>query len=105
MNWMSLIPVLLSVLGRGKPDIENPIKTVIDVIGNLPREEQEAPIEPINIRAAQEKLAALGFDPGPIDGLSGPLTRAAAKKYQEQHGLTADGLIGQQTWRSLVEKS
>jgi hypothetical protein len=102
MNFMSLLPVLLSVLGRGKPNIESPIKTVIDLIGGLTPEEREAPIEPIDVRAAQEKLAALGFDPGPLDGFAGPRTKAAAKAFQEAHGLEADGLIGQKTWRSLM---
>ena len=89
------------MLGRNKPDVESPLKGIIDIIGNLTRDELEAPIEPIDIRAAQEKLAALGYDPGPIDGFAGPRTREAVKKYQEENDLVADGLIGQKTWESL----
>jgi peptidoglycan hydrolase-like protein with peptidoglycan-binding domain len=101
MNFMSLLPLLLSVIGRGKPTVENPIKDVIDIIGNLTPDEQEETIEAIDIRKAQELLASKGFDPGPIDGRPGSRTRAAAKAYQEAHGLEADGLIGQKTWASL----
>ncbi len=32
---------------------------------------------------AQQQLAALGFDPGPLDGVAGPQTRAAAAAYRE----------------------
>jgi len=39
----------------------------------------------------QDALAALGFDPGPIDGLPGPLTRQAVKKYQQAFGLPPTG--------------
>jgi murein L,D-transpeptidase YcbB/YkuD len=102
MNILSLLPMLLSVLGRGKPILETPIKDVIDIIGKLPHEEREEEIEPIDIRVAQEKLKAQGYDPGPIDGFAGSLTREAARKYQQAHGLEADGLIGQRTWRSLM---
>ncbi len=33
------------------------------------------------IQQAQERLKARGFDPGPIDGVLGPQTRAALKLY------------------------
>jgi len=43
------------------------------------------------VRAMQLNLKSLGYDPGPADGLMGPRTRAALKRYQEDRGLTADG--------------
>ena len=36
------------------------------------------------------------------DGISGPQTEAAIKKFQQQNGLTADGIIGAITWQKLV---
>lgn len=35
------------------------------------------------IRGTQQRLTALGFDPGPIDGLDGPLTQAAVREFQQ----------------------
>ena len=34
------------------------------------------------MRAAQERLALLGFDPGDIDGIYGPGTRAAVEAFE-----------------------
>ena len=44
-------------------------------------------------RAVQEKLAALGYDPGPVDGVVGPRTRAAIRDYQIDHGLAGTGEV------------
>lgn len=39
----------------------------------------------------QQRLLALGFDPGPVDGKLGQKTRAAIADYQRAHGLAATG--------------
>ena len=44
-----------------------------------------------DVAKVQQKLAQLGHPPGPIDGIIGPLTRAAIESYQRAHGLTVDG--------------
>lgn len=36
------------------------------------------------------------------DGIFGAKTESAVKTYQREHGLTADGIVGAQTWRSLI---
>lgn len=41
-----------------------------------------------------------GADP---DGIYGPNTEAAIKKFQQQNGLTADGIIGAMTWQKLID--
>ena len=41
--------------------------------------------------AIQEELAALGYHPGPADGIEGPQTRAAIRSYQRNSGLTVTG--------------
>lgn len=38
-------------------------------------------------RDVQARCAALGVDPGPIDGIPGPMTRAAVEKAMEQRGV------------------
>ena len=40
----------------------------------------------------QERLADEGHEVGPIDGIPGPKTRSALRKYQREHGLVADGI-------------
>ncbi|HEY5598609.1 MAG TPA: peptidoglycan-binding domain-containing protein, partial [Kiloniellales bacterium] len=42
------------------------------------------------VRRIQAALADRGYDPGPIDGRSGPRTRAAIGAYQRDHGLFVD---------------
>ena len=52
-------------------------------------------LEPVSdkpqIRAAQQKLYDLNYDPGPIDGALGPRTSDALRDYQEAVGLEVTG--------------
>jgi peptidoglycan hydrolase-like protein with peptidoglycan-binding domain len=45
------------------------------------------------VRAVQVLLA---------DGIFGPATEIAVKAFQREHGLVADGVVGQQTWHELA---
>ena len=101
MNFLTLLPVLLSVLGRGKPNIEIPIKGIVDAIGSMTQQEREEPIEPVDVAAAQEKLTTAGYDPGPIDGFAGQTDARSGVGISEGQQPDADGLLGQQTWASL----
>jgi peptidoglycan hydrolase-like protein with peptidoglycan-binding domain len=47
------------------------------------------------ITEIQRKLAALGYDPGPADGLMGWKTRAAIRSYQSQKGVGVTGEASQ----------
>jgi Putative peptidoglycan binding domain len=49
----------------------------------------------------QTVLKALNFDPGTIDGIDGPNTRAAVKHFQLAHGLVSDGIVGPLTRAAL----
>lgn len=53
----------------------------------------------------QTKLANLGYDLGScgVDGEYGKATEAAVKKFQKDHGLTADGVTGKKTWAALQD--
>lgn len=55
----------------------------------------------MTVREQQAALRAAGFDPGPIDGIIGPRTRAAIRAYQQANGLTVDGIVGPQTTAAL----
>ena len=52
---------------------------------------------------AQDDLNTLGYRTGGLDGVFGTQTTNAVRNYQRSRGLTVDGIIGCNTWRSLQE--
>lgn len=77
--------------------LEEPPHTLEDVDGDgLP--------EVTSIADVQEALSRLGYDPGDVDGIDGPKTRAAVRAFQTDHeGLAVDGIPGRHTRRALAE--
>lgn len=53
------------------------------------------------VESLQRGLAEAGFDPGPVDGLLGPSTRAALQQFQLERGLIADGYPDPATMAAL----
>jgi len=49
----------------------------------------------------QERLNALGYNCGSVDGSFGAKTLAAVKAYQKKAGLSVDGIVGAKTWAAL----
>jgi Putative peptidoglycan binding domain len=54
------------------------------------------------IGQAQERLKAAGFNPGSIDGVLGPQTREALRRYQASQGLPATGVLDEATRQVLL---
>ena len=52
---------------------------------------------------AQDDLNTLGYTTGGLDGIFGTRTNNAVRRYQASRGLSVDGIIGCNTWRSLQE--
>ena len=50
----------------------------------------------------QEKLVSLGYNTNGIDGIFGIGTKKAVMSFQKSNGLVADGIVGQNTWRKLI---
>lgn len=50
----------------------------------------------------QEKLNALGYNCGKVDGIFGAATYVAVIAFQKAYGLIADGIVGKNTWRKLL---
>jgi hypothetical protein len=57
-----------------------------------------------NVAEIQKALQKLGYDPGKIDGLMGPHTQGAIKKFQQANGLAVDGIVGPKT-RAALDKA
>jgi len=55
------------------------------------------------VKALQQALASLGYDPGTPDGNYGPSTQAAVEKFQAANGLATDGVVGQETLAKLQQ--
>lgn len=73
---------------EGLPPFEHMNQAVadyVDIKADQHRERQA------NILRIQIALAALGFDPGPIDSLFGPRTVQAVRRYQERAGMPVTG--------------
>ena len=50
----------------------------------------------------QEKLVKLGYNTNGVDGIFGSGTYSAVREFQKTRGLSADGIVGQNTWRKLL---
>lgn len=56
------------------------------------------------VRDIQDRLAALGFEAvSDVRGEFSEATTAATRSFQQSRGLSPDGIIGPDTWRSLYE--
>jgi surface antigen len=62
------------------------------VMAKRTSDSRETPF-PRVVLQVQRSLRRLGYRPGPVDGIYGPMTRAAIHDYQRDHGLPADGRI------------
>lgn len=51
----------------------------------------------------QKRLASLGVNPGPLDGINGPRTTAAVQRYQELKGLAATAKVDRRMLKLLQQ--
>ncbi len=47
-----------------------------------------------DITEVQKRLKKWGYYTGNVDGINGPLTISAVKRFQKKYGLTQDGIVG-----------
>jgi peptidoglycan hydrolase-like protein with peptidoglycan-binding domain len=55
-----------------------------------------------NRRAAQKALQRLGYYEGPLDGIFGPATRSAIRRFQESIGAEATGRLNETEASRLI---
>ncbi|WP_079475276.1 C40 family peptidase [Marinococcus halophilus] len=58
-----------------------------------------------DVKSVQQTLKSKGFLSGPADGQFGPQTAGAVKALQRAAGLSADGVVGPNTWKALSDSS
>ena len=54
------------------------------------------------VRKLQAELNRVGVFSAPPDGIYGPATEAAVRNFQQNHGLTPDGVVGTETRQTLA---
>ena len=56
----------------------------------------------IYVQLLQSVLNRLGYGAGDVDGIFGQRTENAVKRFQRTVGITVDGVVGKNTWASLM---
>lgn len=59
----------------------------------------------LRLEAAQRALAGLGYGPLVVDGLDGPMTRDAIRRFERDQGLAPTGTLNTDTVRALAIRS
>ncbi|MEM7023805.1 MAG: peptidoglycan-binding domain-containing protein [Pseudomonadota bacterium] len=63
--------------------------------------EDTAPVSYNLVKAAQRFLASNNYEPGPADGIAGPMTEAAVMAWQRDHDLETNGMLDAPTLASM----
>jgi peptidoglycan hydrolase-like protein with peptidoglycan-binding domain len=65
------------------------------------RPEQPRLMSKENLKLVQERLKAEGVYAGSVDGIMGPQTETALRRYQEKEGLPVSGAADEETLKQL----
>ncbi len=73
--------------------------------GTIEEKEETVTLDRPAVRRLQARLARLGFEPGPVDGIMGSQTAKAIKRYQTVFGLAVTGAISSKFSKHLEAMS
>lgn len=76
-------------------------KRTLDKTSRLTSDWRSSPMD----ETLQIRLSSLGYDPGKIDGVMGPKTRAAIRRFQNDRNLLPSGRVGPVTTAYLMPAS
>lgn len=85
--------VLVVILGMGFITYSANKKDNFNIVNGV----EEVYAATADIKEVQTVLKKWGYYTGAVDGINGPKTIAAVKKFQRKYGLTADGVVGPAT--------
>ena len=91
----------MSLTPTPEPPYGNVMQVTIDPSLPTPAPMLRTGSEGEEVIELQTRLQELGYYTGSIDGQFGPGTRDAVILFQQQHGLGADGIVGQETRETL----
>jgi spermidine/putrescine-binding protein len=63
---------------------------------------QDTIVDKDKVKASQEALKKLGYEPGPVDGKFGPATLASVEVFQQDVGMKVDGLLTRNTHDAVL---
>ena len=86
------------------PAVEAPVNAPVeDVAVNAAPVTEAKDMNP-NLANAQERLKVLGYNPGRVDGETGPMVRTAILSFQDNNGLTKTGELDYATYALIMGK-
>lgn len=89
--------LLCLVISRSSYGAPSPIEELSLLKGKILSEDSKGQ----SVLVLQRVLTALGYDPGPQDGVFGPRTLEAVRRFQKDSGIAVDGVVGPRTVESL----
>jgi hypothetical protein len=99
----NILESLKRLLSETAVSIPNPDGVPIYVEPTVENEKTARRPSREQVREAQSILKKLGLNPGPIDGLLGPQTKAALLQFQASRGLPTSGLLDAATNKALIQ--
>lgn len=87
-----------TVMKHPTPSVATPAEPIRPM---MPPPAANRPLTTEEVKEAQILLKALGFDPGGADGILGPMTIAAVKRYEPSRGWPASGEVDIRLLESL----